>query len=182
MVPFSTSKPLLQHGMSCSSENNCSLMKKPSKFSLRLESLVSTVTITSSLLLIFIIINFYDAFRARRQSDRSVLTILLGRRTLFHRYSSRDHYPWLSVFDRIHFNQERTEKNLWMTMMERKFDTEEKNIETMNVKNENYEDLDSVDAATDVANNFKQIKESTSTVVCRDEELEREMSDAQKTD
>ena len=42
--------------------------------------------------------------------------------------------------------------------------------------------MDSVEAATDVANNSKEIKESISTVVYHNEQLERKMSDAQKTD
>ena len=48
-------------------------------------------------------------------------------------------------------------------------------------KDEKCEELDSVEAATDVADNFKEVKESVSTVVCCDEELERKMSAAQKT-
>ena len=40
--------------------------------------------------------------------------------------------------------------------------------------------MDSLDAATDVTDNFKQIKESMSNVVCQDEQLERKMLDAQK--
>ena len=52
----------------------------------------------------------------------------------------------------------------------------------MSKKDQKCKELDSFDAATDVADNFKQIKESMSNVVCQDEQLERKMSDSQETD
>ena len=48
-------------------------------------------------------------------------------------------------------------------------------------KDEKCKGSDSVEAVADVADNFKEVKESVSTVVCCDEQLEKKMSAAQKT-
>ena len=87
--------------------------------------------------------------------------------------------PLLDRLRAIH--DESPNPELKQMQIERHLKTERVDRE-LSKKDEKCKEFGSFDTATDVSDNFKQIKDSRSNVVCRHEQLERKVSGAQKTD